>query len=266
MKAQNSYLQSLLIILALSGCKGGNTAKQAGAGDDTTSVPDTGYTGIKTIYERRRMVREVTFKNGVRVRMTKTFYPGGQLYRHSGMKKVSDRIPEGIFMFEGQLFRTTPYKMTQLWHTETVLQDRKLKAMIGYSKECGTPYLQEFTQNGKLLKDYPEIIVNVNDEYNTRGLYKVTLELSDKNTRVRFNRGELMNERFDTTFIRPVNTVNGKAVINLKKTGKAGKNYLGIIGEITTPFGNRHIVYKKVDLPYNVLISPHMIILFSEVY
>ncbi len=254
MKAQTFLSAVIIIILALSGCKGGNTAKQAGAGDDTTSVPDTGYTGIKQYMSGERMVREVTFKNGVREGLTKTFYPGGQLYQtfwyEKGLRQDSGRY----FYVEGQLFRTTPYKNDTIDGIQKqYYRTGKLKAMIGYSKGMRTPYLQEFTQNGKLLKDYPEIIVNVNDEYNTRGLYKVTLELSDKNTRVRFNRGELMNERFDTTFIRPVNTVNGKAVINLKKTGKAGKNYLGIIGEITTPFGNRHIVYKKVDLPYNDL-------------
>jgi hypothetical protein len=28
---------------------------------------------------------------------------------------------------------------------------------------------------------------------------------------------------------------------------------VGIIGTVITPFGNRHLVYKRIDLPYNDL-------------
>ena len=84
-------------------------------------------------------------------------------------------------------------------------------------------------------------------------MYRITLELSDHDKRVKFNIGEFMNGRFDTAYVKPVNTTDGRAVINLKKSGKAGKDYLGIIAEIITPFGNRNLVFKKIDLPYNDL-------------
>ncbi len=254
MKALTLLSSVFVIILALSGCKGRNPAEKRIAGADTTSVPDTGYTGIKQYMSGDRIVKEVTFKNGIREGLMKTFYPGGQIYQtfwyEKGLKQDSGRY----YYVEGQLFRTTPYKNDTIDGIQKqYYRTGKLKAMIGYSKGMRTSYLQEFTQTGKLIREYPEIVVTVNDEYKTRGLYRVTLELSDKKTKVKFNIGELMNERFDTTFIKPVNTVNGKAVITLKKTGKAGKNNMGIIGEITTPFGNRHIVYKRLDLPYNDL-------------
>ena len=238
----------------MAGCRGGGSGKRAATGTDTITIPDTGYTGIKQYMSGNRIIKEVTFKNGVREGLMKTFYPGGQLYQtfwyENGMRQDSGRF----YYVEGQLFRTTPYKNDTIDGIQKqYYRTGKLKAMIGYSKGMRTPFLQEYTQNGKLVKEYPGIVATVNDEYNIRGLYRITLELSDKNTRVKFNRGDFMNERFDTTYIKPVNTINGKAVINLKKTGKAGKNYLGIIGEIITPFGNRHLVYKRIDLPYNDL-------------
>jgi hypothetical protein len=116
-----------------------------------------------------------------------------------------------------------------------------------------TPYIEEFSSSGKLVQTYPEIVVTVNDEYKSKGSYRISLELSDKSTKVTFFRGEFIDNRFDTTFIKPIDTVNGKARIDLRKTGTAGNNYVGVIGSILTPFGNRYLAYKRIDLPYNDL-------------
>ena len=63
---------SLLLILALvlnPGCKGKDgSGKTSGAGNDTTSVPDTGFTGIKQYMSGSHVAMEATFKNGVKAR------------------------------------------------------------------------------------------------------------------------------------------------------------------------------------------------------
>ncbi len=52
-----------------------------------SSVPDTGYTGIKKYMSGNYVVKEVTFKNGVREGLMKTFYQTGEVRtRRSGMK------------------------------------------------------------------------------------------------------------------------------------------------------------------------------------
>ena len=53
----------------------------------------------------------------------------------------------------------------------------RLKAKLGYIKGLRTPYLEEFTPEGKLVGGYPEMIVNINDEYKTKGIYRISLEL-----------------------------------------------------------------------------------------
>ena len=65
----------------LGGCSGKKTTGKGQAADaDTVAVPDTGYTGIKQYFSNERMLKEVTFRNGVRDGLMKTYYPGGQLY------------------------------------------------------------------------------------------------------------------------------------------------------------------------------------------
>lgn len=252
-----TYLTSFIagiMIIALAGCKGGGSGKKAIAENDTVTVPDTGYTGIKQYMSGNHIIKEITFRNGVREGLMKTFYPGGQVYQtfwyENGLREDSGRY----YFPEGQLFRTTPYKHDTVDGIQIqYYRTGKLRAKIGYSKGLRTPFLEEYTSDGKLFRGYPEIVFTVNDEYNSKGLYRIFLELSDKSTKVKFYRGEFTNNRFDTTLLKPLNTVNGKARIDLRKTGTAGKNYVGVIGEILTPFGNRYLAYKKIDLPYNDL-------------
>lgn len=253
MKAQPLLFFVIMTLLA-AGCRGGGSGKNAAAENDTITIPDTGFTGIKQYMGGNRIVKEVTFKNGIREGLTKTFYPGGQVYQtfwyENGLREDSGRY----YFVEGQLFRTTPYKNDTIDGIQIqYYRTGKLKAKIGYSKGLRTTFFEEYTSTGKLFKDYPEIVVSVNDQYQTKGLYSIDLELSDKSTKVKFNRGEFINNRFDTTYIKPLNTVKGKARINLKKTGGDGERYVGVIGEILTPYGNRYLAYKRIELPYNDL-------------
>lgn len=254
MKVNSILTVVLIIILTIAGCKGGGQGKKAVAEADTITVPDTGFTGIKQYMSGNRIVREVTFKNGIRDGVTKTFYPGGQLYQtfwyENGIRQDSGRY----YYIEGQIFRTTPYKNDTIDGIQKqYYRTGELKAKIGYSKGLRTPFLEEFQKNGQLMKEYPEIVATINDEYKTKGLYRITLGLSDNSTKVKFHQGEFFNNRFDTTRVKTLKTVKGKAVIDLRKSDGTGQKYVGVIGEILSPFGNRYLTWKRIDLPYNDL-------------
>ncbi len=49
------------------------------ASDTVAAVPDTGYTGIKQFMSGKYLVSEVTFKNGVKEGLKKTFYTSGKV-------------------------------------------------------------------------------------------------------------------------------------------------------------------------------------------
>ena len=254
MKIQAISAALAITILAMAGCRGGGPGKETEAANDTISVPDTGYTGIKQYTSGNRIIRETSFKNGVRHGLSKTFYSGGQLYQtfwyENGLRQDSSRY----YYLEGQLFRTTAYRNDTIHGIQKqYYRTGELKAKIGYDRGMRTPFLEEYSHRGVLIKEYPEIVAVISDEYSTKGLYRITLELSDKGERVKFNTGEFINQRFDTAYVKPLNTTDGRAVINLKKSAQAGKDYLGIIAEITTPFGNRLLAFKRIDLPYNDL-------------
>lgn len=245
----------ILSALTIAGCGGkGSAKKDAKTEDETVSVPDTGYTGIKQYTSGQLVIKEVTFKNGVRHGLMKSFYQGGQLYQtfwyENGLREDSAMW----YYPEGQVFRSTPFKHDTVDGIQRqYYRTGKLKAKIGYSKGLRTPFFEEYNQNGRLVRDYPEIVVSIRDDYSPRGLYRIGLELSDKSTKVEFFLGEFTDNRFDTTVCKRIVTANGKGTLNLKKAGSPTKNYVGVIAEIVTPFGNRYLTYKKLDLPYNDL-------------
>lgn len=255
MKIISLILLTALVLFSVSHCTGRNSAKiDSDFNTDTTSVPDTGYTGIKKYYSGRYLIKEVTFENGVREGLMKSFYEGGQLYMtywyENGIREDSVKW----FYPDGQLFRSSPYKHDTIHGIQKqYYRTGKLKARIGYENGLRTPLLEEYTGDGKLLNGYQEVIITTTDEYRTRGIYRINLALSDKSSKVKFYKGEFTDGRFDTILCSIIKTVEGKGSLNLKKSGSVTTNSVGIIAEIITPFGNKYFVNKKIDLPYGDL-------------
>jgi hypothetical protein len=253
-----TFFGSLLIVLTISiftGCHGKSPAKKESQAEaDSVTIPDTGYTGIKQYMSGKSLVKEVTFKNGVREGLMKSFYQTGEV-RQTFWYKNGLREDSSIWYYqEGQKFRATPYKRDTVDGIQKqYYKTGRLRAKIGYSKGLRTTFLQEFTPTGKLIGDYPTLVVNLTDEYKNKGTYKISLELSDKSTSVRFWRGDISNGLFDTAHCKRINVIKGIGSLNLKKTGSQNASYVGVVAEILTNFGNNFLVYKKIELPYRDL-------------
>jgi hypothetical protein len=255
MRTVSGSLIIFLSIFFIAGCRGKvGPGKTSTTENDTISVPDTGFTGISQYMNGTRIVKEITFKNGVKQGLMKTYYISGKVrqtfWYEKGLRQDSSRW----YFEEGQLFRTTPYKNDTIDGIQKqYYRTGRLKAKIGYSKGLRTPYLEEFTPEGKVIGGYPQVVVDTRDEYKSKGLYKITVKLSDKSARVRYYRGDFSGGVFDTAHCEKIKTVNGVCNLDLRKTGSTAKNYTGIIAVILTNFGNNLLVFKKIDLPYNDL-------------
>jgi hypothetical protein len=256
MKIISGSLLILLIILFVPACagRGGSRNKELKGEADTISVPDTGYNGIKKFYSGNLLIKEVTFKNGIRQGEMKSYYQGGQLYQSFWYENGFREDSAKWYYPEGQVFRTTPYKHDTIDGTQKqYYRNGRVKAKLNYIKGLRTPFLEEFTQDGKLIGGYPQIAVNINDNYSTTGKVRINLELSDKSTKVRFYRGEFFDGVFDTARCTRIKIINGKAYLDLKKTGSPQTDFIGVIAEIMTTFGNNYLAYKKIELPYKDL-------------
>ena len=258
-KLLNPIILSIAItvaILAFSSCNGNKTSSNEApeAADSVAAVPDTGFTGIKKLMSGKYLVSETTYKNGVEQGLKKTFYMSGNLrqtfWYENGLREDSSRW----YYEEGQVFRITPYLHDTINGTQTqYYRTGEVKAILKYKKGLREPFLEEYTRNGTLIKNYPSLVINTSDEYKTKGIYHITLELSNKAQKVRYYRGDYTNGLFDTTHLEKIHTVKGIGYLNLKKSSKAHSATVDVIAEILTNFGNNYLVHKKITLPYNDL-------------
>ena len=168
----NSILIVLITLLA-SGCQGRGSLKKASANNtetDTVSVPDTGFIGFTKYYSGERPVKEITFKNGIRHGEMKSYYLGGQLYQKFWYENGLREDSSIWYYLEGQVFRTTPYKHDTIEGVQKqYYRTGELKARIKYIKGFRAPFLEEFTRDGKLVNEYPDIAFTLTDNYNTTG-------------------------------------------------------------------------------------------------
>jgi hypothetical protein len=249
---------SLILILVLFlnyGCKGKEgSGKNSGSGNDTISVSDTGFTGIKQYMSGTHISMETTFKNGVKDGISKTYYSSGKLrgtqWYENGLREDSAKW----YFEEGQLFRSTPYKKdTADGIQKQYFRTGSLKAIIGFRKGLRTFEFEEFDKEGRKVSDYPYLVVSTKDDYNSKGTYTIKLSLSDKSTKVKFFRGDFRNGVFDSTSCEKIKTINGIGILTLKKTGSAHAESVDVLAAIVTFYGNNYLVNKKIGLPYNDL-------------
>jgi hypothetical protein len=255
MKSFSISLIVLVSLLSFNSCTGKRSAKNNIASEaDSVTVPDTGFTGIKQGMSGRYIVNEVTYKNGVRNGLMKTFYQSGKL-RQTFWYVNGLRQDSAIWFWEeGQVFRTTPFKNDTIDGVQKqYYRTGKLRARLSYIKGLRTPQLEEYTSEGKLVTGYPQLVVSTVDEYKSKGIYRINLSLSDKSTKVKYYRGDFSGGVFDTAHCEKIKTTEGIGKLTLRKSGSTKTESVGVIASILTGFGNNYLVYKKIELPYSDL-------------
>jgi hypothetical protein len=255
MKFFYSSLILIMIFLLNPACTGRrNSGDKQVAGNETISATDTGFTGIKKYLNGAHVAMETTFKNGVKEGLSKTYYPSGKvrgtLWYENGLREDSAKW----FFEEGQLFRVTPYKKDTVDGTQIqYFRNGRLKAKIGYKKGLRTFEFEEFDNQGKRIGGYPDLVVKIKDDYASNGIYRISLQLSDKSEKVKYFRGDFGNELFDSTRAEKIKSEKGTGILDLKKSGNPHSGSVDILASIITFYGNSYLVHKKIELPYKDL-------------
>ena len=255
MKFFKNIAYSLILLILMVGCTGGGNPKGiVQAETDTVSVPDTGYTGIKQYFTGNTLIKEVTFKNGIREGVMKSFYNGNQVrqtfWYENGLREDSAKW----YYLEGQVFRSTPYyRDTINGIQQQYFKNGRIKARLGFKMGMRNFYFEEYGTDGKLITDYPDVNITIADNYRSSGTYKITLMLSNKATKVKYYKGDFSEGIYDTTKVVAIRTVNGVGNLTLRKASAPTKSSVEVLAEILTKYGNNYLLVKKIDLPYNDL-------------
>lgn len=232
--------------LSKTGSKGGQEAEP-----EEQAAPDT----IKRYYSGNILSSEVTFRNGVRHGLTKTYYATGKLYQtfwyNNGVKEDT-----AVMYYEDgmRVFRKTPFRRDTMHGVQIqYYKSGRIRAKLEFVDGLRKPYLEEFKSDGTPITDYASLVVETSDNYKQNGTYTIKLSLNKKNVKANFYRGGYQNGLFNPKAVAKINDSDYTGVILLRKTADPAQNYVEVIAEILTPLGNRLLEYRKIDLPYNDL-------------
>jgi len=260
MKNLISAVLFFTILISLEGClnKSGQK-KNSDTAADTSTVADTGFTGIKQYFSKNFLSYEAEFKNGVRQGLMKTYYPSGKL-RQTFWYENGLREDTAVWFHEdGAIFRKTAFKRDSMNGMQIqYYKSGKVRAKLEYVDGLRKPYLEEWKEDGRKITDYPTVVINTKDDYSLNGTYRINLELNKKDVKVTFYRGDYINGLFVPGKLIKLNNKKSSdnettATLLLVKGSGAGPGYVGIIAEINTTMGNKMLVYNKVTLPYSDL-------------
>jgi len=242
---------AFLPLLCISSCmnKGSRVSESEGENEEL-SVPDT----VKKFYSGNLLTSEVTFRNGVRHGLTKTYYPSGKLYQtfwyQNGVKEDT-----AVWYYEdGRVFRKTPFRRDTMHGVQIqYYKSGRVRAKLEFVDGLRKPYLEEFKSDGSPVTDYASLVVQTTDNYQQNGTYTIKLSLNKKDVKATYYRGGYQNGLFNPKAVVKINDSDYTGIIHLRKTGSPAQNFVEVIAEITTPLGNKLLEYRKIDLPYNDL-------------
>ncbi|MFO7575819.1 MAG: hypothetical protein R6W67_11755 [Bacteroidales bacterium] len=232
----------------LTGNRGDSSTNQ---GDTLVQEVKRKFTGVKPNYLDGKLISEISYRNGIRHGLTKTYYSSGVIKQIipycDGLKCDTARW----FYEDGKLFRNTPYLNDMIHGTQVQFyRNGRVKASMSYEMGIRKNDLQEYYENGKPVTTKREILIRTRDEYQENGVYKIFAELDNKSTKVTFYKGEMPNDLFDPLKVEKITTSGVTGFMELSRKNGGNPGYVTIIAEYTTNFGNKDYYTKRVTVPY----------------
>jgi len=248
------YLIPVLSILIFGSCQGNSEkgARETGARADTTGI----FSGVKRYYSEGKIIKEVTFVDGLRDGICKNYYDDGRLKRTLIYRNNIREDTAKWYYTEGMVYRTTPYVNDKIHGTQIkYYKSGRIQACLPYRNGLRLPGLEEYYENGLEVKSIPTIEYNINNQYDkNNGLVKIFLKLSNESINVDYYHGSLVDNAFDPEKCRKVTASSGMGFIELHKDAGKGRDYVDVIAVFTTRFGNKEILTRRIKLPYGDLL------------
>jgi antitoxin component YwqK of YwqJK toxin-antitoxin module len=227
--------------------------------DDNIAANDTivnsEFSGVKRFMSGDKLIKEVTFKNGIKEGLNSNYYDDGRL-RSTIIYKNGLRSDTAKWYYpEGDLYRATPYTNDTINGTQLKYhKNGRLMAELPYKMGLRMPGLKEYYEDGRPGDVIPSIMAEINQsKYESEGVVRIILKLSNESNNVKFYRGSLVDGVFNPDRSKEITISSGMGLTELKTDTVNGQGYLDIIAVYTTRFRNKEILTKRVKLPYNNL-------------
>lgn len=214
------------------------------------------YTGIKKYYNEGRLVKEISYREGLKNGICNNYYDDGRLKRTIIYNNNLKTDTAKWYYPEGMVYRSTPYVDDMIHGVQTkYYKNGRKQAEMPYNMGLRMPGLKEYHDDGRELTGTPSVTSDITDSrWQEEGILRVIVRLDNGSANVKFYRGALINGAFDPEQCQDITISSGMGFTELKRSDSGGKNYVDIIAVYTTRFRNREIIATRIRLPYNNLI------------
>ena len=206
---------------------------------------------VKTFYPDGTLKTEVPIENKKKNGLAKAYYADGKL-RQSIEYMNGFKHGEATTYYEnGNKYQVSRYKYGKLHGIrERYHEDGKLMSEVPYYEGDPAAGLKEYLLDGSLKKKYPHLVIKAEDQLIRNNVYKIHLQVSDGNKRVKYYLGSL-----DENGVVPKGTPrledNGKGKATMEFALPPGAfimKELPLIAEVTTLQGNTYFIQHKHNL------------------
>ncbi|MFC2101228.1 toxin-antitoxin system YwqK family antitoxin [Bacteroidota bacterium] len=196
------------------------------------------------------LLSEVNYKNGKRHGIAKDYYRNGKIRLELTYANDLKHGKQVWFYENGDIFEICPFTNGMINGIRKFYHERnKIKAEIPYKNNHPGIGLKEYMHNGKLKKKYPKLVIKSMDNRDTEGKYILRISLSDGSEKVKFYRGDLMENKYKGNGIIEIFTMEGIGeLIFPAQKGTPINEKVSIIGEFITKDGNPLILHKDYYL------------------
>jgi len=223
--------------------------------DINDTIVAASFTGVKKYFSEGRLIKEVTFKDGIKDGLCKNYYDDGRLkttiiYRNNIKADTSK-----WYYPEGGVYRATPYKNGKVDGIQKkYYKNGRLQAELPYSNGFRKPGLKEYFEDGRELTSSVKIVAEINDSYyKSHSKIRVILKLSNDSKNVEFYKGTLSDGAFNPDKCKKVTISSGMGYFELTTDPVNGRGYVDVIAVYSSRFRNKAIITKRIKLPYNNL-------------
>lgn len=231
----------------LTACDGQNVVTQKGEGE-----PEPIENGLVKQYSKTGKLRaEINFKDKKKHGLAKSYFPNGkvaiEMYYNMGVK---DSLYKRFYE-SGSLYEECTFKNNLNDGLKKMYYDGG-KPMSQQTFKAGVPCadLKEYTKEGKLKEQYPELVFKIEDKTAFEDYGRVVISLSDKSKKVEYFRGKIGDNPCDFE-LEPLPTYDGESDLRIDMPkGTFFMKEMFVVAKVKTKLGNYKYITGKKNIAF----------------
>lgn len=241
------YFKAILFLTVILFCGCDALLKDFSQQENTSEKKGKANGIVKSYRKDKTLLSEITFKDGIRNGVAKDYYKNGkvhyELYYQNGLREG-----EAKWYYEsGNIYQVLHYRNDKKDGIEKKFHENgQLMAEIFWKNGMIGKGTKEYTEFGKLITGYPEIVIKPVNTMAFDNKYLLKIYLDKKMKKVEYYMGNLSGEIFvEEGNLRYLFTSNDTAIYSyFMPPGSFYMEKVSIIARFKTRMGNPYVLQK----------------------